>query len=94
MKTFKEYIANGNEINEANKEFDNIVDMISDDWHKRVYIVKFLGERNGLKLFEVRNHFSDKVLYSYDGKKLARITTVSKLIELLIGGKPEIIYHG
>ena len=52
MKTFKEYIENGKEINEANKEFDKIVDMISDDWHKRVYIVKFLGERNGLKLFE------------------------------------------
>ena len=102
MSIIKEALEKLNEFNEpsliglsgewkiyANKESDysDAVVKILDKTTKRLSVIRLLGEKDGLQIFEARNSFSDLQLFVYDGKDVKKIST-KQLFELMFG-KPQ-----
>lgn len=102
MSKIKETLEKLNEFNEpsligtsgdwkiyANKEseYSDAVVKILDKTTKRLSVIRLLGEKDGLQIFEARNSFSDLQLFVYDGKDVKKITT-KQLFELMFG-KPQ-----
>jgi hypothetical protein len=73
----------------ANKdsEYSDAVVKILDKTTKRLNVIRLLGEKDGLQIFEGRNSFSDLQLFVYDGKDVKKIST-KQLFELMFG-KPQ-----
>lgn len=73
----------------ANKEseYSDAIVKILDKTTKRLSVIRLLGEKDGLQIFEGRNSFSDLQLFVYDGKDVKKIST-KQLFELMFG-KPQ-----
>lgn len=73
----------------ANKEseYSDAIVKILDKTTKRLTVIRLLGEKDGLQIFEGRNSFSDLQLFVYDGKDVKKIST-KQLFELMFG-KPQ-----
>ena len=104
MSKIKETLEKLNEFNEpsligtsgdwkiyANKEsqYSDAVVKILDKTTKRLSVIRLLGEKDGLQIFEARNSFSDLQLFVYDGKDVKKITT-KQLFELMFGKSQEL----
>ena len=102
MSKIKETLEKLNEFNEpsligtsgdwkiyANKEseYSDAIVKILDKTTKRLSVIRLLGEKDGLQIFEARNSFSDLQLFVYDGNDVKKITT-KQLFELMFG-KPQ-----
>ena len=102
MSKIKETLEKLNEFNEpsligtsgdwkiyANKEseYSDAIVKILDKTTKRLSVIRLLGEKDGLQIFEARNSFSDLQLVVYDGNDVKKITT-KQLFELMFG-KPQ-----
>ena len=102
MSKIKETLEKLNEFNEpsligtcgdwkiyANKEseYSDAIVKILDKTTKRLSVIRLLGEKDGLQIFEARNSFSELQLFVYDGNDVKKITT-KQLFELMFG-KPQ-----
>lgn len=75
----------------ANKEseYSDAIVKILDKTTKLLSVIRLLGEKDGLQIFEARNSFSDLQLFVYDGKDVKKITT-KQLFELMFGKSQEL----
>ena len=104
MSKIKETLEKLNEFNEpsligtsgrwkiyANKEseYSDAIVKILDKTTKSLNVIRLLGEKDGLQIFEGRNLFSDLQLFVYDGKDVKKITT-KQLFELMFGKSQEL----
>lgn len=104
MSKIKETLEKLNEFNEpsligtsgdwkiyANKEskYSDAIVKILDITTKRLNVIRLLGEKDGLQIFEARNSFSDLQLFVYDGKDVKKVST-KQLFELMFGKSQEL----
>lgn len=75
----------------ANKEskYTDAIVKILDITTKRLSVIRLLGEKDGLQIFEARNLFSDLQLFVYDGKDVKKVST-KQLFELMFGKSQEL----
>ena len=75
----------------ANKEskYTDAIVKILDITTKRLNVIRLLGEKDGLQIFEARNLFSDLQLFVYDGKDVKKVST-KQLFELMFGKSQEL----
>lgn len=104
MSKIKETLEKLNEFNEpsligtsgewkiyANKEseYSDAIVKILDKTTRRLNVIRLLGEKDGLQIFETCNYSSHLQFFVYDGKDVKKIST-EQLFDLMFGKRQEL----
>lgn len=75
----------------ANKEseYSDAIVKILDKTTRRLNVIRLLGEKDGLQIFETCNYSSHLQFFVYDGKDVKKIST-EQLFDLMFGKRQEL----